>query len=239
MIKIIHSPVKDGEEKKVAKRVKYSLFEDENGIELSFSIGPKFDMKYKARMNYGDYAGKIVEIALVTTDKINDLKIYQVYNTVLPNSFLQNRAVSDMHIARVVFDEECNDVVILLCKDTDDIDGFMNIVFDRSKQSAAGALAQHSSYFADNIKRRKIKAEMINEVDIYATVSYLEAQVDVLTRIVLSSAPEGKLKDILSWADCYSVLDIKTQDGIIEELKEDKGKIRELQRRYYNAKRIL
>lgn len=247
MIKVLHTPleektcIEEGEEqkKKADSIVKYILKEDESGIELSFTVRPIHDNTYKVRFDYDQYAGKIIEIALVTTDKVNELKVYPIYDTVVQSSFLQNKSVSDIRIARVVFDETCENTIVLLCKDSDDILGFENIVFDRKKESAVGVLASHSEYFANKLRRRKVKAEMINKVDIYATITYLESQVDALTRLVLTLAPECEEKSILQWADIHSVLNIKSSATMIEELKNDKGKIRELQRRYYDAKKQI
>lgn len=247
MVKVLHSPlVKKGQiyngkkyEKDADAMVIYHLKENKSGIELSFTVWPEHNTTYKAILNYEEYAGEIIEISLVTTDKINDLKIYPIYKTVAQTSFLQNQSVSDMRIARVVFDEKCENVVVLLCKDSENIEGVKNFVFDRTKQSAAGFLALHSKYFAERLRKRKIKAVMINDVDIYASISYLEAQVDLLTRVVLSLAPESELKNLLEWADSYSVLDVKPRESIMNEFRKDKAMVRELQRRYYSAKRTV
>lgn len=80
------------------------------------------------------------------------------------------------------------------------------------------------------------RKDIIEDIDIYNTVSYLEAQVDALTRLVLKLTDKDTDEvNILKEADKYSVLDIKTTDNMIREFKEDKGNARKRQTAFYTT----
>lgn len=260
VIKVLHTPLKT---KRVVKTVvneethleeqveiiekanpvvKYDIKARENGLCIVFSAASNdYGKLYEVELDYEEYAGKIIEISLVRSDVVDELKVYPVFHRVVQHTGIQNSSKSrmDKGIARIVFDPACKNIVIALLQDSDDIPGCENVVYDLKERSTTGMLVEHSKYFAELFQKRKTKAQMINEVDIYATITYLESQVDALTRIVLKLAPESEEKRILDWANQYSVLDMKKADAIIKEIKQDKGDIRRLQRVYYDAKKKL
>ena len=76
---------------------------------------------------------------------------------------------------------------------------------------------------------------MMKSVDIYNTVTYLESQVDALTRLVLQlTNSNSEAAKILRKADKYSVLDIKNEDKILQEFETDKKNVRDMQKEYYD-----
>lgn len=95
-------------------------------------------------------------------------------------------------------------------------------------------LPKISPEFNDLFKKRTYKMELMQKVDIYNTIAYLEAQVDVLTRIILSNKAghDENLIDSLEKADKYSVLNIKPREYVNQEF-DAKKKMRELQEEYY------
>ena len=75
----------------------------------------------------------------------------------------------------------------------------------------------------------------MKSVDIYNTVTYLESQVDALTRLILQlTNSNSEAAKILRKADKYSVLDIKDKDKILQELETDKKNVRDMQKEYYD-----
>lgn len=260
VIKILHTPLKTkrfvktvvNEETKAEEQmeivekakpaVKYDIKAKENGLHVIFATASNaYGKLYEVELDYGEYAGKIIEISLVRSDVVDELKVYPVFHRVVQQTCIQNsgRSKMDKGIARIVFDPACRNIVVALLQDSDDIPGCENIVYDLQERSTTGMMVEHSEYFAEVFRKRKTKANMINQVDIYATITYLESQVDALTRIVLTLAPEGEEKRILDLANQYSVLDVKKADAIIKEIQQDKGDIRRLQRVYYDAKKKL
>lgn len=227
---------------KAKPAVKYDIKAKENGLHVIFATASNaYGKLYEVELDYGEYAGKIIEISLVRSDVVDELKVYPVFHRVVQQTCIQNsgRSKMDKGIARIVFDSACRNIVVALLQDSDDIPGCENIVYDLQERSTTGMMVEHSEYFAEVFRKRKTKANMINQVDIYATITYLESQVDALTRIVLTLAPEGEEKRILDLANQYSVLDVKKADAIIKEIQQDKGDIRRLQRVYYDAKKKL
>lgn len=96
-------------------------------------------------------------------------------------------------------------------------------------------LMEHSMFCRNKITRYKEKHNNIIEwADIYNTVTYLESQVDALTRLVLQlTNKECDETNILKEADKHSVLDIKTIDNIKNEFIEDKANARKRQTNFY------
>lgn len=96
-------------------------------------------------------------------------------------------------------------------------------------------LMEHSDFCKKKIEKYIAKRENIIEwADIYNTVTYLESQVDALTRLVLQlTNKECDETNILKEADKHSVLDIKTIDNIKNEFIEDKANARKRQTNFY------
>ena len=74
---------------------------------------------------------------------------------------------------------------------------------------------------------------MMANLDIYDTVTYLESQVDALTKIALGNDSDD-VKAVLTAADEHSVFNIKSKEKMIDEMHKDKAKIRSLQKEYYD-----
>lgn len=104
-----------------------------------------------------------------------------------------------------------------------------NIVVDECV-TKAGALRNFSQFYYDKAERYKLKYQLISKIDIYNTISYLEAQVDSLTKLVLSLLDKEKLTDeekdnlsnILAESDKFSVLDNKPVNDILKEFSSKK-----------------
>ena len=129
------------------------------------------------------------------------------------------------------------DILIGLTYGCDVVDGLENITIEEG-ESMTNAFCKASIEYPEAIKPFFSKTEMIEKVDIYNSVTYLESQVDILTRMMLKLYNENdELKSLLSEADRYSVLDIKSHDSILREIADDKKNIRELQKEYYDKKK--
>lgn len=135
-------------------------------------------------------------------------------------------------LARIISDPINNAIWVQLIKEcapsasfyTEEITG---------KFSSTQLLSSKVPWLKDRITLVNKKASMLNAVDSYKTLAYLEAQVDLLTRIVLAIAPDSELTNMLQKADAVSVLNIKPISDIEAEFTESKAMLRALQERYY------
>ena len=148
----------------------------------------------------------------------------------------------DIVIGKIVF-EDNSDILIYLSLPTYQVDEFECTAIDVWARSSTSYITDASPLYSAALRNYQLKKSLIEQVDIYSSVTYLESQLDAATRLLLLIASkvlenqEGReLIDILTAADVRSVLEIKSSEKIIKEFVEDKGKIRELQEAYYEAK---
>lgn len=199
---------------------------------LSLGVSTKYHNKdFNGSIDL-DVAGntyKIFDIVLYENMDSIGLSAYEVFNYVHKDSGLRNRQFDGQKIARVLIDDGI--VWLWLCLATDEIEGFENEVYDGEK-STTGVLQEKSEWFRDRVLLFKKKAKMLNEVDIYKSLAYLEAQVDLLTRIVLGDNDSGLLV-ALKLADDNSVLNMKPLEDVEAEFTVGKKSLREVQEAYY------
>lgn len=152
---------------------------------------------------------------------------------ILDNMFFKSRTQHPHEtIFRVLFEPDGN-ILIALLKPYHAIEGFNNIEMDNNK-TVLGAFVDNSPWFAERYALIRKKAELLNLTDVYKSVSYLEAQVDVLTRALLSLLPNNSsLYETLQKADEYSVLNMKPLSDIQKEFTESKANFRALQEEYF------
>ena len=135
-------------------------------------------------------------------------------------------------LARIISDPINNTIWVQLIKECAPIDGFYMEEIT-GKFSSTQLLSSKVPWLKARIALLNKKASMLNAVDSYKTLAYLEAQVDLLTRIVLAIAPDNELTNMLQKADAVSVLNIKPISDIEAEFAESKATLRALQERYY------
>ena len=243
MVKVLHYPARvvDGEE--IQPDTVYRMKLTDSVLSLYFTAVNQGETVEKSlEFPLDVYRGKIVQVLVTCSVVKNDVKIVSVYEQVTRGSFLLDTATRDLSIARLAFSEDCSEIVVFLNRACRDVAGFENVVLDPGAGCLTGYLMEHSEFCARKIARLQVKARMINEVDHYASISYLEAQVDILTRLVrrlliVSESVDDELKELLELADGYSVLDIKNRSAVRDEFA-NKAKIRRLQRVYYADKEI-
>lgn len=152
---------------------------------------------------------------------------------IIDNQFYKSR-IQHPHdtIFRILFEPNGN-ILIMWLRPYKAIKGFNNIEMDTNK-TVMGAFVDNSKWFANRYKTIRKKATLLNYTDIYKSVAYLEAQVDVLTRALLTVLPkDSELYNTLIEADRNSVLNIKPLNDIQDEFKVSKANFRNLQEKYY------
>lgn len=170
------------------------------------------------------------EIMLRESNKPGELSIYPIFDYVDRTTRLKNVQYSGKKIARIVLDS--NIIWVYLAIPCDEVSGFENELIDNS-QSSTGILLSKCNWLKTHYSKLSTKANLINTIDSNRSLAYLEAQVDILTRILISLAPESNLLQILKLADTYSVLNIKPLADISNEFSHNKSKLRDRQEIYY------
>lgn len=238
-VKVIHMPREQNES---APRCGYSIGADDTGFTLDFTIANHENCGYASatheiRINYDEYRGKAYDLVLANDNRQNKVLVWSLMDKFAPYQYSTWNLRGDdaLKIARFfVGDDEC---WILPSQRCDDVAGVENITIDYKTESYMGTLVKNSPAFAEIFRVYRMKRRLINETDIYASITYLETQVDALTRIVLARlADDNPYKGILAAADAHSVLDIKSADKAVAEITADKAKIRALQEKYYANK---
>ena len=184
-------------------------------------------------MDLNNTENKAFEVMLKADSQKVDLSTYEIYNFVHRYSGLKDFQVDGKQIAKLVIDNETNTVWLLLCIKCNDINGFENEILGREVNSTI-ELVSKCKWLQERVEAIKKKSAMINNVDYYNSISYLEAQVDLLTRIILSSTDTSELINLLKNADENSVLNIKPLSDIQNEFIISKANLRRKQEEYYN-----
>ena len=172
------------------------------------------------------------------TDSVT-IKLYPRFKYVSKYSdIISATDISSIKIGRLYIAEIKNDSVLLLTYPTDmSFTDFSELVID-NKYSTTKYLTDANKDIDSLIERYKNKSNMINNIDPYDSISYLEAQVDLLTRVLLNTADSDKIeqyKKDLEEFDKNSVLDIKNNDQILKE-NINKENVRKYQAQYIAKK---
>lgn len=216
-------------------------FDAETGV-LSGTVGMtrnSSDLIRDFSVDLNLWKGKVLDATLMTTDKGYEVVIYNAFqNYAMGNGMPEcskNHRWAIQKLFRVVVHENLDDSLIQVRQGHDEIEGFENILETGDIRLTAYNLAQHDELAAEIIAKARRKSDLLGKIDQRDSVSYLEAQVDILTRLYLQDHPEaaGELVQLLKKADSHSILDIKNTDRIQEEFDEKKALVRTAQQEYY------
>ena len=215
----------------------YSVSKDSKGITLGFETTyQKIKVKRQVVLDFNTYKGKILQISLQRTHQI-ELRISPMYEMVSRYYTMSETNNEAYILARVSIAPDCEDIVVFLQRPTDYEcpDAEKNIEFNPQGYTKAGIIKKYSPWYSERCEYFKRKYSMMMNVDIYNSVTYLESQVDALTRLVLELAKGNDVDcmSILRESDKHSVLDIKSVDKILGEIKTDKAHVRAKQKEYY------
>lgn len=224
------------QEQKVIPSIEYkSIEETDSSIILLFGFNNNgVKEEKKLLLDKEIYKGQIIDVVAVCAKERFELNILSHAKIIDYNlkRVISNQNSNFFRVVRVVF-EPGGDIIIALSSAYDDIEGFENIKID-SSSTLSGKLCELSAFYNANQQAIDRKYSMLKEVDIYKSVSYLEAQVDVLTRALLAILPNtNNLYDVLQLADEKSVLNIKPIEDIKKEFTESKANLRKQQEDYY------
>jgi hypothetical protein len=209
------------------------IVEDEDSkIKLTFRNSTE---EYIVSLDKNKSVGKIYNIVLCEGKERKIVVAYEKYGYFSRSIFPTAPSGNEEKLAQVFIGNV--DIIIGLMFGCSEVKDFENIIIEED-ETMTNAFCRISSEYEEATRPLFAKFRMINKVDIYNSVTYLESQVDTLTRIILKLYNENdKLRELLVNADKYSVLDIKDNDVILGEIERDKKNIRNLQKEYYEDKK--
>lgn len=229
---VIRKPLQKGQ----SPEIEYSIVKTDDGISISFK-GVVRDCKINETLDlpFNTYKGKVLQVSLqwTYTCELRVSPMYEMTSRYYSASANQNE---EYKLCRVSIAPDCKDVVIFLEKATDYIcPDANNVVVSKDTITKTQIIQQYSPFYKERCDYIHKKVTMMKSVDIYNTVTYLESQVDALTRLVLQlTNSNSEAAKILRKADKYSVLDIKNEDKILQEFETDKKNVRDMQKEYYD-----
>lgn len=216
-------------------------FEQETGV-LSGTVGTTSSVGDNIKefsIDLNKWKGVLIEAVLVTTNLgyevavYNALKNFSMLNG-LPEA-PKNRSRGVKRLFRVAVHENLNESIIQITQGHEEVDGFENVIEEGDSTLQLYNLCQKDPLVNALAQRVRSKSAMLGKIDQRDSVSYLEAQVDLLTRLYLEDHPDktDELTELLKQANQYSVLDIKSNDKVLDEFVEKKALVRQVQKEFY------
>ena len=234
---------------KMPKTYTLQLHYDNETHKLSGTVGTflngEGDLILDVDCDLSKWIGKFVEFRIVMTEKGFELihfdafKNYSIANG-MPSAPDNRRAIRS-RVFRVFVNEDIDTSIIQIFSGHEAIEGFEDIVEDGDVELRMYNFVRRDVHAEYAMKLARLKSEMLGVVDQRDSVSYLEAQVDILTRLVLElhKDDERPLTQILRKADEFSVLNIKDEAALAAEFTSKKAWVRTVQKDYYDAKKAL
>lgn len=186
-------------------------------------------------INMEEYRGQIIDIEYSESGLAPSIMVTPAMTNFalggnLPNRLLRN---SELRLARIVINEEANDAVVQLMKPSGEIAGFENVVMG-SEKTFLGHLLDNSPLAGVIIAKSARKSRLLSNIDPRDSLTYLEIQLDALTRYVLGGNSDPKALELLQKSEQYSSLDAREQEQLLAEFY-NKANVREQLSKYYEA----
>jgi hypothetical protein len=237
-VKILHwkaTSTVDEEGKETPNKNRYEITknEAEQSVKIKYTI-PFRNQERSGEVDIdGTVFGKCYDIFVTETSDYAPLVLPALEMCDNVNSYNTN-GIDRQKVARAVVDDQ-GTILIALVSNAGKFDGVENIEMVYGEHPMTYYLMQESAWFKELVRKTQIKSGLIKNTDVYRSVSYLEAQVDVLTKLVLALAADKDLDgySLLEEAAKYSVLNIKPTSAVMQEFSENKKHMRELQEAYY------
>ena len=204
-------------------------------VERPVPEGSRF--KHRLDLDISKYAGRVVEVEINNTHKLNEVDVVEVFTSNTFGNSLPDRSARKYNrkLCRVAVEDNGADGVVQLLYASKEIPGFENIILDRTLNTNTGHLIAHSEVAARLVAHSRKKSVLLPKIDFRDSIAYLEAQIDALTAYVLSNGTDAAAHEILSVAQEFSVLKGKTQAALLSEL-DNKKNVREQLAKYYAEK---
>ena len=267
MIHIIDSKKKLEEEDRrfenLLSDVNYDYTLINNSLTISFELfyidrntPPQF---FKQELNIEQYSGKFIIISLIMDDhwievyNNNNIQYKKVRMFEYP---IINFTCANIYDPGYMFKDPCSKrcAAVYITKDSKDIyiypfckfhsnkkeaEGFTYLEKDISGNNRCSLMESTCKEYGKYRQKWNIKKKILYPtVDISKSAAYLEAEVDLLYKIIGTIVSENNIdisqyKDILDAIEKHNVLNIKSPEKIASEIEEDKGNVRKRQNEYY------
>jgi hypothetical protein len=223
----------------------FSITESDTVLTLSFDLINNYGKKIHtiiSEVNKQDNADKITTIVMSEKSGSITSKIVNNYTKIGFTSADYQQDYGDINLARLYISEDMKDVCIYLYFPAPNVLGCTNIEVKDDPAISSFYLFQYCESAKKIYDNWMTKQTIIgNPIDMSKSITYLESQVDILYKILNSIVAKtnidvSEFKSVIDAIDANSVLNIKTQDKIVEELNTDKAEIRRLQKQYYESK---
>ena len=111
------------------------------------------------------------------------------------------------------------------------VEGIENVLMEEGESSVT-AIGKKSEELKNDYEKLRKKREFLSNIDILDSLSYLEAQLDLVTRQIV--APSDDTFQLLEEADKHSVTDINSRSKLRQKINKKKT-FREYQKKYYDS----
>src|SRR5574344_957798 len=179
----------------------YSIKEINEGIEFTINAEGYINKNYNIKLMYSDWAGKCLLLGIRESYTRLEMKVFEIFNKVSDGTFDNRLHViyPDANLIKIIFNKDCSEIIVLniqdfLMESEDIIKKYSLELLDRDKKSGTEYLCEKSSYLKSIIEKRKIKEKIIIKNDPYNTITYLEEQLDAVTRLLLEVCKTNNLK---------------------------------------------
>lgn len=204
----------------------------EGETELTIHVTAIWKRRYPLDLTFNlpNKVGGVYEIFYNDARKATTYRNFAIVNPYIPLAGLPGSNV--VSVGRVHFEE--GRTLVYLRSHYADIEGVENVIMTEESQTSVQAMGAYSEEAKKLFYSIMAKRDFLNEIDALDSTSYLEAQLDVLTKVVLASgiADNDELKEVLVKADEQGIWRSNTLEKLLSKM-EDKKAFREKQLAYY------
>ena len=246
MITLFHRPklqsdaeiTSENNQQQTPKKVRTDTFsvQDLNLVQNEDILNIKIQVLYKRmtnldiEFNIDVIPNTVLELHYNIGGKKSFIRDYTIVNPYIPLSGVPNEESAYVGRVHVLSD---GNIVMYIKSHYDNIEGVENVIL-KEGQSSISAMVDQYPEIKQLHKDITAKRDFLNDIDTLDSISYLEAQVDILTKIILDSGiiKNDEFKEILQDADTVGIYQYNDKQKLLNKIK-DKKAFRKLQLKYY------
>lgn len=206
------------------------ISQSENTLNIKIQVLYKRMTDLDIEFNLDVVPNTVLELYYNTGGKKSFVRDYTIVNPYIPLSGVPNEETTYVGRVHVLSD---GNIVIYIRSHYDNIDGVENVILEEGQSSIS---AMNEQYPEINQLHKDIttKRDFLNDIDTLDSISYLEAQVDLLTKIILDSGiiKNDEFNEVLQDADTVGIYRYNDKEKLLNKIK-DKKAFRKLQLKYY------
>lgn len=207
----------------------YEVFESDENVIIKYFLVEQ-DRRGEIVLKKADWQGKCADVWSTTN---SSLQTITVARDLLKQDPLERIAFKEPHyhkIARIVFDQD--NIYCHLQGNIEDIPNFSNEIIADDKFSS-DLLLSNSKLFQQIRKQYSAKTELLHNISAFNSLSYLECQLDLVTKVLLQNKELLQQTPELALLEKYDQQSVTLIKENIESEIENKYKVREQQAKYY------